>query len=114
MPYIKPERREIVRKTRAVESVGEINFLKTEEMLTKWNADPHYDTLDTLAKEVGFTTEQLAFLEMYMRVGRPYENEAIERNGDLEGYQEAYKKLNEMSRERFNKRIKYVPNEESK
>lgn len=113
MPYIDPEKREELRKVPSMALTrGEHNFIKTEEMLKVWNAEPRYDTLDKLAEDVGFTTEQLAFLELYIRVGRSYENEAINKNGDLPGYEEAYKHLNQLARERFNKNIKYVPNQE--
>lgn len=66
-----------------------------------------------------FHTEAVKEIEstsdvMDIRVGRSYENEAINKNGDLPGYEEAYKHLNELARERFNKNIKYVPNEEVK
>lgn len=115
MPYIDPIRREEIHKAPSdAITRGEHNFVKTEEMLKVWNAEPRYDTLDKLAEDVEFTTEQLAFLEFYIRVGRSYENEAINKNGDLEGYTEAYKHLNDLARERFNKNIKYVPKEEEK
>lgn len=113
MPYIDPERREILRNdpTKA-ETPGDTNFLETDAMLKTWNTSPSYTTLDGLGHNVGFTTEQLAFLEFYIRVGRSYENEAINKNGDLPGYEEAYKHLNQLARERFNKNIKYAPNQE--
>lgn len=136
MPYIEESRRvELHTDPSLAENGGDYNFLFSEAILKIWNATPRYQTIHNLrlATKGGFLFSEivdiyriilakneqlderqlnvafdLAFQEFYIRVGRSYENEAINKNGDLGGYTEAYKHLNELARERFNKNIKYV------
>lgn len=137
MPYIPKEEQEALRLNLSkVSNVGHYNFLYTEAILKVWNAKPKYETIHKLKRdfntadtpqEVANVTKvlqdsganfkdihaayELAFTEFYFRVARPYENEKIRSHGDLDGYEEAMGHLNDMARERFNKNIKYVPNE---
>lgn len=77
MPYIKPEDRERVLKTRTPQTAGELNYLLTVTILN-YVGSPNYAKInDVLGALEG------AKLEFYRRTVVPYENSKITENGDL-------------------------------
>lgn len=77
MPYIPREKRPFARI--APDDAGELNFRLYEAVLAYWrNHGPSYASIrDILAAFEG------AKLEFYIRHARPYEDNAIARNGDV-------------------------------
>lgn len=127
MPYISnlPRREELVKDPFLARNVGEVNFVFSTLILNRWNANPNYSTLNLLRKIIRTTSIDSeidnmfyqipknteldqndiraaldnAWDEFYHRVGRSYEDTAIEKNGDLEGYKKAEQHIVEIYNE---------------
>ena len=104
-------------------TVGDLNYLITLDILEAFLTEPRYHTIHkiwkkhflmpqqtapkwwTEKKSTNFddldfvTASQLASLEFYDRIGRKYEDLAIQTNGDLDAYKEVIKLLNEKEAE---------------
>lgn len=115
MPYIGEIREaELVKDPKVANCDGDYNALYTIAYLTAYIREPKYTTIAKIRKsafqpqhlvevkdiEDILTVQQvpildrivardLAFVEFYDRVGRPHENLAKRKNGDLQKYKEA-------------------------
>lgn len=121
MPYIENSRRDRIKL--GLESpftAGDLNYLYTLNMLAELRKNLEYATFDRILGkvlnsapayhipnlpdhlypwEVRKRAEWLAFLEFYRRVGIYYEDLCIEKNGDLEEYEQ----MNELISKKFGK-----------
>lgn len=98
MPYVPANRRAEMANGDLPRNAGDVNYLMTLEIITKWIAKPCYATLQTLDEEYTDPTvrcpyatinqktfiksRERAFKEFDRRIGGPYEDGAIRRNGD--------------------------------
>ncbi len=82
MPYVLNSRRVELELTRHAETMGELNFLVTIEMLDY--LDRHGLSYDTLNEIVGAV--ELAKQEFIRRIVNEYEDGKIDSNGDLAQY----------------------------
>lgn len=130
MPYLSENRKkELTTFPERANTPGDYNYLYTVAILTIWNANPRYTTIDLLEDQIEESTlpeiirvthellnigipekkykkaYRLAYKEFYLRIGQHYEREKRNENGDLIEYEAAMKHLNEMSRANFDKRI---------
>lgn len=78
MPYIKPERRNIVWDLLQPEDAGELNFLITRIINEYWEYRPRYQTI----AEITGVLENVK-QEFYRRIATPYEEQKIKENGDV-------------------------------
>jgi hypothetical protein len=117
MPYLNDERKAILDlDPMQAKDAGDYNYLYTISYLKEFIKEPRYKTIakinsgwlplimavsDTLS-HLGLTsTEQgevrrIAFLEFYHRIGRLYEDYAIEKNGDVKEFAEAEEVVNDL------------------
>lgn len=79
MPYIKEERRFALGSSGVAENPGELNYLITQKITDYLNK--HGESYTTFNDIVGALEN--AKLELYRRMIVPYENKAIDRNGDV-------------------------------
>ena len=79
MPYIEPSRRALLRPVMSPASdAGGLNFQITSIIHDYWRTREHYQAINDIVGAL-----EGAKLEFYARIARPYEETAIERNGDL-------------------------------
>ena len=83
MPYIQSEAREKIDPTqpyrgRYPQTVGELNYSLTMLIKEYWVHGGNYQAINDILGAL-----EGAKLEFYARIARPYEDEAIKRNGDI-------------------------------
>lgn len=108
-------------------TVGDLNYLVTLDILIDFITEPRYHTIHNMYKKyvLKFTDYQplwwtvggihdfeeedfvaartLAYMEFYDRIGRKYEDHAIAKNGDLDGYKDILKLLEQKEKEHANR-----------
>ena len=77
MPYISREARTRLEGP-SIENAGELNYLLTRLLLTFLGKDYNYERLNAA---IGVL--ECCKLELYRRLGGPYEDRKIEQNGDI-------------------------------
>ncbi len=125
MPYVGEEReRQLIADPKVANCAGDYNALFTIAYLTAYIRDPKYHTIHNIRKasiqpqyilEVKdvedlltvqgvpmldrIVARDLAMVEFYDRVGRPHENIARRKNGDIQKYKEAGEVLHQKALE---------------
>lgn len=84
MPYINKARRLDIEFTHQAETAGELNYLLTLTCLDY--VQRHGKTYEHLSEAV--SALECAKLELYRRLVAPYEDQKIQENGDLHGYEQ--------------------------
>lgn len=122
MPYLKSDIKEILNADpMQAKNAGDYNYLYTVAYIKEFLKEPRYVTIaaireasiapvhldsveevESYLRELGVSVierevaRDLAFLEFYHRIGRQYEDFAIEKNGDVKEYAEAEDCINEL------------------
>ena len=79
MPYIKQDKRQILDvHAGGASAIGELNYVITKLALRFLGSEPDYAAYNAV---IGVL--ECAKQEMYRRAVAPYEDKAIERNGDI-------------------------------
>ena len=89
MPFVEPDRRPpLLTGDIAPTKAGDLCFLEYVPMKAAWDKERRWTTAHNVCQQTfGFsateTAKFLAFIEFYIRHVHPYENEMVEKNGDI-------------------------------